>query len=44
MLNNEFTVTMPAAEATENNIQMVETSLQMEELESLVAPNIVWGD
>jgi hypothetical protein len=44
MLNNEFAVTIPAAEATENNIQIEEAGLQMEELEARLAPNIVWGD
>jgi hypothetical protein len=43
MLYNEFAVTMPAAEATENSIQIEETGLQMEELESRVAPSAAWG-
>ncbi len=44
MLNNEFAVEIPAAEATEKSLQIVEAGLQMEELEARVAPNVVWGD
>ena len=42
MRNNETAVEMPATEVVEN-IQVEESGLQMEELESLVAPSAVWG-
>ena len=36
-------VNPPAIEIAENTTQMEETSLQMEELESRVAPTAAWG-
>jgi hypothetical protein len=44
MLSKEPAVEIPVAEVTENSTRIEETGLQMEELESRVAPNIVWGD
>jgi hypothetical protein len=41
MLLNESAVEIPAAEVTENSTQ--EAGLQMEELESRVAPSAAWG-
>ena len=41
---NKPAVEIPVAEVTENSTQIEETGLQMEELESRVAPNTVWGD
>jgi hypothetical protein len=43
MPRKENFVEMPATEVTENSAQIEETSLQMEELESIVAPSAAWG-
>ena len=43
MTHNENSVEIPATEVTENSNQIEETGLQMEELESRVAPSAVWG-
>jgi hypothetical protein len=43
MLLNESAVEIPAAEVTENSTQIEEAGLQMEELESRVAPSAAWG-
>jgi hypothetical protein len=43
MRNSETAVEIPATEVVETSIQIEETGLQMEELESLVAPSAVWG-
>ena len=41
---HELPVEIPAAEAVENSALIEDAGLQMEELESRVAPNVVWGD
>ena len=41
---NELPVEIPTAEVAENSTQIEDIALQMEELESRVAPNVVWGD
>jgi hypothetical protein len=43
MNSKEPAVGMPVAEVTEDSTQIAETGLQMEELESRVAPSAVWG-
>ena len=41
--NDEFSIEIPAAEAVENSTQIEEATLEMEELESRVAPSAAWG-
>ena len=44
MAQNQNFVEIPAAQVTDASTHVEETSLQMEELESRIAPNAVWGD
>jgi hypothetical protein len=43
MLHNEPAVETPVTEVTETSAQIEEAGLQMEELESRVAPSAAWG-
>ena len=43
MRNNETAIEIPTTEIVENNTQNEEMGLQMEELESRVAPSAAWG-
>ena len=43
MLPETNKVQIPSTEAAQNGVQVEKTSLQMEELEPRVAPNIAWG-